>query len=120
MATNAERQAAFKAKMRLAGKKQIAIWVDAAQQASIMAFLAGPGVLPVTVAPLRVVRPTRIKKKCDMREAWQLRNDELWETHRTEITRRYAAGQKPSQIAAWFTTFGFTGSGATLNGYLKR
>ena len=51
MATNAERQAAFKAKMRQAGKKQIAIWVDPAQQAAIVAFLAGTGELTVTGPP---------------------------------------------------------------------
>ncbi len=45
MATNAERQAAYKAKMRQTGKKQIAVWVDPAQQAAIMAFLAGTGEL---------------------------------------------------------------------------
>ena len=119
MATNAQRQAAFKAKMRQAGKKQIAIWVDAAQQATIASFLAAAGELPVTVPPLKVTHPPRIKKKRDTREAWQIKNDELWETHRTEITRRYAAGQKPSQIAAWLNTLEFTGSGATLNGYIK-
>ena len=37
----------------------------------------------------------------------------------TEITRRYAAGQEPSQIAAWLNTLGFTGSGVTPNGYIK-
>ncbi|MEO6563092.1 MAG: hypothetical protein ABIN99_08620 [Nitrosospira sp.] len=119
MATNAQRQATFKAKMRQAGKKQIAIWVDPAQQAAIVAFLAGTGELPVTASSLSVTHPPQIKKKRDAREAWQIKNDELWETHRTEITRRYAAGQKPSQIAAWLNTLGFTGSGATLNGYLK-
>jgi 23S rRNA G2445 N2-methylase RlmL len=119
MATNAERQAAFKAKMRQAGKKQIAIWVDPAQQAAIVAFLAGTGELPVTASSLSVTHPPQIKKKRDTREAWQIKNDELWETHRTEFTRRYAAGQKPSQIAAWLNTLGFTGSGATLNGYIK-
>lgn len=120
MATNAERQAAFKAKMHQAGKKQIAIWVDPAQHAAIVAFLAGAGELPVTTSSLRVTHPPRIRKKRDTREAWQTRNDELWETYRTKITQRYVAGQKPSQIAAWLNTLGFTGSGATLNGYLKR
>ena len=120
MATNTERQAAYKAKMRQAGKKQIAIWVDPAQQAAIVAFLAGAGELPVTAPPLRVIHPPRIRKKRDTREAWQIKNDEVWDAHRTEITRRYAVGEKPSQIAAWLTTLGFTGSGATLNGYIKR
>ena len=123
MATNAERQAAFKAKMRQAGKKQIAIWVDPAQKAAVVAFLAGMGSLPVTPAPSRPVRPLaspgKIRKKRDTREAWQIENDRLWETHHTEIKRRHTAGQKPSEIAAWFNTLGFTGSGATLNGYLK-
>lgn len=122
MATNAQRQAVFKAKMRQAGKKQMTIWADPGQQAAIMAFLAGTGLLPVMTLPSRPVRlpaASRGKKKRDTREAWQIKNDELWETHRTEITRRYAAGQKPSQIAAWLNTLGFTGSGATLNGYLK-
>ncbi|MEP6879709.1 MAG: hypothetical protein ABI865_12770, partial [Nitrosospira sp.] len=86
---------------------------------AIVAFLAGTGELPVTASSLSVTHPPQIKKKRDAREAWQIKNDELWETHRTEITRRYAAGQKPSQIAAWLNTLGFTGSGATLNGYLK-
>src|SRR5665213_1367625 len=120
MATNAQRQAVFKTKMRQAGKKQMTIWADTGQQAAIVAFLAGTGELPVMSPPMRVTHPPRIRKKRDTREAWEIRNDELWETHRTEITRRYAAGQKPSQIAAWFNTLGFTGSGATLNGYLKR
>ncbi len=120
MATNSQRQAAFKAKVRRSGKKQIAIWVDPAQEAAIVAFLAGTDALPVTAPAPRVSHPPRIRKRRDTREAWQIKNDELWETHRTEITRRYAAGQKPSQIAAWLNTLGFTGSGATLNGYLKR
>ncbi|MEP7371200.1 MAG: hypothetical protein ABI659_03130 [Nitrosospira sp.] len=120
MATNAQRQATFKAKMRQAGKKQIAIWVDPAQQAAITAFLAGTGELPVTAPPLRVIHPPRIRKKRDTREAWQIKNDTVWGAHRTEITRRYAAGQKPSQIAAWLNALGFVGSGATLNGYIKR
>lgn len=120
MATNAERQAAFKAKMRQAGKKQIAIWVDPAQQAAIVAFLAGTGELPVMRPQLKVTHSPRIRKKRDTREAWQIRNDELWEMYRTEITQRYVVGQKPSQIAVWLNTLGFTGSGATLNGYLKR
>ena len=119
MATNAERQSAYKAKMRQTGKKQIAVWVDPAQQAAIMAFLAGTGELPVTTSRLKVVHPPRIKKKRDARETWQIKNDELWEAHRTEIKRRLTAGEKPSEIAAWFNTLGFTGSGATLNGYIK-
>ena len=45
---------------------------------------------------------------------------QVWETHRTEITRRYAAGQIASPIAAWLATLGFIGSGATLNGYIRR
>ena len=56
MATNAERQVAFKAKMRQAGKKQIAIWVDPAQEAAIAAFLAGTDPLPVTSSPSRPIR----------------------------------------------------------------
>jgi hypothetical protein len=123
MATNAQRQAAFKAKMRQAGKKQIAIWVDPAQEAAIVAFLAGTGSLPVTPAPSRPIRlPATAggtKKKRDTREAWRIRNDELWEKHQVEIKARRAAGQKPSEIAAWLKTLGFTGSGGTLNGYLK-
>lgn len=106
--------------MRLAGKKQMTIWADPAQQAAIVAFLAGTGELPVTAPQLRVIHPPRIKKKRDNREAWQIKNDEVWDAHRTEITRRYAAGEKLSQIAAWLNKLGFTGSGATLNGYIKR
>ena len=47
-------------------------------------------------------------------------NDAVWEAHRTEITQRYAAGHKPSAIAAWLNTPGFVGYGAALNGYIKR
>lgn len=122
MATNAERQAAFKAKMRQAGKKQIAIWVDPAQEAAIAAFLVGKDSLPVTPPPRLVhlpASPGRARKKRDTREAWRIRNDELWEAHQTEIRTRREAGQKPSEIAGWLNTLGFTGSGATLNGYLK-
>jgi hypothetical protein len=126
MTTNAERQAAFKARMRQAGKKQIAVWVDAAQEAAVIAFLSGasplPSPLPVTPAPSRSIRLTtsgRPRKKRDTREAWQIRNDELWEAHQAEIRARRKAGQKPSEIAAWLNTLGFTGSGGTLNGYLN-
>ncbi len=126
MGTNAQRQAAFKARMRQAGKKQIAIWVDPQQEATISAFLAGAALLPVTsVSPLpdRPVRlpasPRKPHKKRDTREPWQIRNDELWETHHAEIRAKRAAGQKPSEIAAWLNMLGFTGSGGTLNGYLN-
>ncbi|GAB1720383.1 MAG: hypothetical protein NTAFB09_21140 [Nitrosospira sp.] len=126
MGTNAQRQAAFKARMRQAGKKQIAIWVDPQQEAAITAFLAGATPLPVTPEPSRPGRPIRLpvasrnpRKKRDTREPWQIRNDELWETHHADIRARRAAGQKPSEIAAWLNTLGFTGSGGTLNGYLN-
>jgi hypothetical protein len=59
------------------------------------------------------------KKKRDTREALRIRNDVLWEAHQAEIKAWRAAGQKPSEIAAWLNTLGFTGSGGTLNGYLK-
>jgi hypothetical protein len=126
MGTNAQRQAAFKARMRQAGKKQIAIWVDPQQEAAIGAFLAGTAPLPVTAGlprhdrPIRLAAsPRKLRKKHDTREPWLIRNDELWETHHVEIRARRAAGQKPSQIAAWLNTLGFTGSGGTLNGYLN-
>jgi hypothetical protein len=123
MGTNAQRQAAFKARKRQAGKKQIAIWVDPQQEAAITAFLAGAASLPVTSEPSRPGRPIRLpaasRKKRGTREPWQIRNDELWETHHADIRARRAAGQKPSEIAAWLNTLGFTGSGGTLNGYLN-
>jgi hypothetical protein len=126
MGTNAQRQAAFKARMRQAGKKQIAIWVDPQQEAAITAFLANAMPLPVTAEPLRHDRPIRLaalprkpRKKRDAREPWQIRNDELWEAHHVEIREKRSAGQKSSEIAAWLNTLGFTGSGATLNGYLN-
>ena len=120
MATNTERQATFKAKMRQAGKKQITVWVDPAQQTAITAYLAGTEKLLVTTPPPKIDPPRKIKKKRDLREAWQIKNDEVWEAHRTEITQRYVAGQKPTEIAAWLHALGFVGSGATLNGYIKR
>jgi hypothetical protein len=126
MGTNAQRQAAFKARMRQAGKKQIAIWVDPQQEATITAFLAGVAPLPVTPEPLQHDRPIHLatsprkpRKKRDPREPWQIRNNELWEAHHVEIRERRAAGQKSSEIAAWLNTLGFTGSGATLNSYLN-
>jgi hypothetical protein len=126
MGTNAQRQAAFKARMRQADKKQIAIWVDPQQEAAITAFLAGAAPLQVTFGPPPPDRPVRLstssrksRKKRDTREPWQIRNDELWETHHAEIRAKRAAGQKPSEIAAWLNTLGFTGSGGTLNGYLN-
>ena len=120
MATNTERQATFKAKMRQAGKKQITVWIDPAQQAAITAYLAGTEKLLVTMPQPGIDHPRKIRKKRDQREAWQIRNDEVWEAYRTEVTQRYATGQKPSAIAAWLNTLGFVGSGATLNGYIKR
>ena len=120
MATNSQRQAAFKAKMRRSGKKQIAIWVDPAQEVAIVAFLAGTDALPVTAPAPRVSHPPRIRKRRDTREAWQIKNDEVWEAHRTEITQRYVKGQKPSEIAAWLHTIGLVGTGATMNVYIQR
>jgi hypothetical protein len=112
--------------MRQADKKQIAIWVDPQQEAAITAFLAGAAPLQVTFGPPPPDRPVRLstssrksRKKRDTREPWQIRNDELWETHHAEIRAKRAAGQKPSEIAAWLNTLGFTGSGGTLNGYLN-
>lgn len=108
--------------MQQAGKNQLLVWVDPAQRAAILAFLA-EGAFPVANPPSRPVRlpasQGKTRKKRDAREAWQIRNDELWALHQAEIRRRHAAGEKPSEIAAWFNTLGFTGSGATLNGYLR-
>lgn len=122
MSTNAQRQATFRKKMQQAGKNQLLVWVDPAQRAAILAFLA-EGAFPVANPPSRPVRlpasQGKTRKKRDAREAWQIRNDELWALHQAEIRRRHAAGEKPSEIAAWFNTLGFTGSGATLNGYLR-
>ena len=30
-----------------------------------------------------------------------------------------AAGEKPTQIAGWLKTFGFVGTGGTVNGFLQ-
>jgi hypothetical protein len=38
--------------------------------------------------------------------------------HRQEIDALRAQGKKPSHIAEWQVQFGFTGTGATLNGIL--
>lgn len=127
MATNAEIQAAFKAKMRQAGKQQIAIWVTPEQKAAIKVYLeSGDRLLvmtpPVPLLPFPsspIISGKAKKKKRDTREAWQIRNDELWQAHRDEVRRRIAMGQKPSEVATWLNTLGFTGSGATLNGYIK-
>lgn len=105
--------------MRQARKKQITVWIDPAQQAAITAYLAGTQKLLVTTPRPKVDRPRKIQKKRGLCEAWQLKNDAVWEAHRTEITQRYVAGQKPTEIAAWLNALGFVGSGATLNGYIK-
>lgn len=47
MSTNAERQAAFKARMKAEGKRQLTVWVTPAQAAAIRAYLEGEP-LPVT------------------------------------------------------------------------
>lgn len=47
MVTNAERQAAFKARMRAEGKQQLTVWATAAQAKAIKAYLEGES-LPVT------------------------------------------------------------------------
>jgi hypothetical protein len=119
MATNAERQASFKTKMRQAGKKQVTLWVDPTQQAAIKTLLINGETLPVTIQPLRITRSGK-KKKRDNREAWQIANDDLWITHKREIEQRRQRGEKPSIIATWLNTLGFAGDGATLNGYLKQ
>ena len=45
VANNKTRQAAFKQRMRLAGKKQITIWVTPEEEQSVLALL-GKGVSP--------------------------------------------------------------------------
>lgn len=44
--------------------------------------------------------------------------DKIVEAHRAEIDAMRASGKKPSEISAWLKQFGFTGTGATLNGIL--
>lgn len=48
MTTNAQRQAAFKARMRSQGKRQITVWVTDAQAQAIKTYLEGHQSLPET------------------------------------------------------------------------
>jgi hypothetical protein len=63
--------------------------------------------------------PPRRKRRRRPIDPVQEKNRELFEAHQTEIRRRLAAGQKPSQLAAWLTDLGFVGTGAALNRFLK-
>lgn len=46
-------------------------------------------------------------------------NQIVVDAHREQVQQMRIAGNKPNEIAAWLQKFGFAGSGATLNGYLR-
>lgn len=46
-------------------------------------------------------------------------NQAVVDTYRVQIQEMRSAGSKPSKIAEWLQQFGFSGTGATLNGYLR-
>lgn len=106
----AERQAKRRAKLKTKGKVLFQAWVTQAQAKRIKALLDG-AVTYHAPAPSR-----RKRRKLDpVAES----NREIFKARQAEIRARLATGEKPTQIAAWLASFGFHGSGATLNGFLK-
>lgn len=51
---NKDRQAAFKERMRLAGKRQVTVWVDSSQETAIKAVLEGTVAVPTPALVARV------------------------------------------------------------------
>ena len=105
----AERQAKRRAKLKTKGKVLFQAWVTKAQATRIRVMLASVTYHAPPPAPSR-----RKRRKPD---PVQEKNREVFEARQAEIRSRLAAGEKPNQIAAWLNTFGFIGTGATVNGF---
>ena len=120
--TNAEKQAAHRARMRAKGFIQIHAWAPPAQAAAIRAILSGEA----SAAPLPLLpasRPRR-KKKLSAAEAERLqiteRNRDIIRQHRAEVERMEVERVKRSELCRWLEERGadFGGKTTELNALL--
>ncbi len=119
--TNAEKQAALRARRTRAGLVLFQAWVTPEQAARLKAVISNPTMPPpdpVGLDPmsLPVVKPSRRRRKPDPVAE---NNRNLILQHKEAIMARLRAGEKPTQIAQWLQTQGFVGTGATFNGFWR-
>lgn len=104
-----DRQAAFKARQKAAGKHQRTWWVTPEQEVAIQKMIDSPQL----AARRQAARERAI---------WQARSERnraIVEAHKKEIIRRQKGGEKQTAIAKWLVEqFAFEGNGATLNNFL--
>jgi hypothetical protein len=129
--TNAEKQAAHRARLRAKGFIQIHTWATPAQAAAIRAILSGEAAavpatrqaapMPLTIQP--ATRPRR-KKKLTAAEVEKLqvteRNRDIIRQHQADIARMEAERLPRSQICRWLEALGadFGGKATELNALL--
>ena len=128
--TNAEKQAAHRARLRKKGFVQIHTWATPAQAAAIRAILAGEAAaVPVgrqAVQPsLPLAKPApRRRKKLTAAEAARLqvteRNRDIIRQHQAEVEGMEAERLPRSQICRWLEACGadFGGKATELNALL--
>jgi hypothetical protein len=128
--TNAEKQAAHRARLRAKGFIQIHTWATPAQAAAIRAILSGEAAaVPATrqSAPQSIQpasRSPRRKKKLTAAEAEWLqvteRNRDIIRQHQADIERMEAERLPRSQICCWLEAHGadFGGKATELNALL--
>lgn len=125
--TNAEKQAALRARRTRAGLVLFQAWVTPEQAARLKAVIdnqAQTATAPQSTATAMngpaptgsAVAPRRRRRKEDPVTA---NNRSLILQHQAEIFARLRAGEKPTALAAWLQQFGFVGSGATFNGFWR-
>lgn len=121
--TNAEKQAAHRARLRAKGFVQIHAWATPAQAAAIRAILSGEASAVPTArqaAPLPIqasTRPRR-KKKLTAAEAEKLqvteRNRDIVRQHQADIERMESERLPRSQICRWLEDRGADFGGKTM------
>jgi hypothetical protein len=112
MASNAQRQAQFKARQRIQGLRQLVVWVNEEQAKAIKAYVNGSfNIAPeVTGNTDSVGRPPKASKKRKPSA-----NSLVLNAHRADILKRIRNGERPSEIVAWLRQFGYTDSPGAFN-----
>jgi hypothetical protein len=112
MASNAQRQAQFKARQRIQGLRQLVVWVNDEQAKAIKAYLTGssrivPDVTGNNKSEGGSAKPSKKRKPTA--------NALVLDAHRDEILRRIGDGETPSEIVAWLREFGYTDGPGVFN-----